>query len=286
MKLRVSHLSRYEYAQTVAFSPHLLYLQPRETPFLRVSRFASNITPHAKVGQMPDALGNHALIAHFWDRADALSIRTEFEIETLETNPFDFLLRQGAAAFPFAYEPYERFVLSPYLPISAEGSAEACEAWLAKHVSIRPSETVALLSALNQRLYQTLQYARRDNAGVQSAAATLASGIGACRDYAVALADLCRTLGFAARFVSGYLYSEGDDHRTDNAMHAWTEVYLPGAGWKGIDPTHGIFCTEAYIPVAHAPVPECVSPVQGSYYSPVRVPSQLTTTVLVERFGG
>lgn len=285
MKLRVSHLTRYEYTQIVSFSPHLLFLRPRETPLLRLGRFAFNISPQAKVTPLIDAFGNNAASVHLWDRADALGIRSEFEIETLEANPFDFLLRLDAASFPFAYDAYERFALSPYLPVSTPAAREAADRWLTSRMPARPSETVALLSALNQQVYQSLQYVRREEAGVQDIGRTLETGSGSCRDYALALVELCRTLGIAARFVSGYLYGEGDDHRNENSMHAWAEVYLPGAGWKGIDPTHGIFCTDAYIPVAHAPVPECISPVQGSYYSSVHVPSRLTTTVLVEKLG-
>lgn len=283
MKLRVSHLTRYEYAQSVSFSPHALYLRPRETPFLRVSRFKFNISPNAKVTTGLDAFDNIVTSAYFWDRAPALNIRTEFEIETLESNPFDFIIRHGASHLPFSYEPYERYALGAYLAAPSAEAQKEIRRWLDQHLPEPPSETVPLLSAVNQALCSAVGYRRREHGGPQEVVTTLQSGLGASRDYAVALIEICRTLGFAARFVSGYSLPVPSDERTDtHAMHAWTEVYLPGAGWKGLDPSQGIFCTDTYIPVAHAPVAECVSPVQGSYYSSVHVPAQLTTNVLVE----
>lgn len=283
MKLRVSHLSRYEYAQSVSFSPHALYLRPRETPLLRVSRFKFNISPNAKVSHAVDAFDNAMYWAHFWDSANALNIRTEFEIETLETNPFDFLLRADAARFPFAYNAYERYVLAPYLAQPSPPAAGAIASWLQTHQATRPTETLSLLSELNRALTNAVSYRARAHGAPQDVATTLQTGSGACRDYAVAMVEICRSLGLAARFVSGYVYTATGHVRADeNTMHAWAEIYLPGAGWKGVDPCHGIFCADTYIPVAHAPVPECIGPVQGSYYSTVRVPSQLTTNVMVE----
>jgi transglutaminase-like putative cysteine protease len=136
---------------------------------------------------------------------------------------------------------------------------------------------------LNQSLFESLSYRCRENGETQDTVTTLQSGQGACRDHAVALIDICRTLGLAARFVSGYVFTiQGDERADSNTMHAWAEVYLPGAGWKGLDPSRGILCADTYIPVAHAPVHECINPVQGSYYSDILVPSHLIKNVLVE----
>lgn len=283
MKLRVSHLTRYEYAQSVSFSPHALYLRPRETPFLRVGRFKFNISPNAKVTTGLDSFDNIVTSVYFWDRAPALNIRTEFEVETLESNPFDFILRHDASHFPIHYEPYERYALATYLAAPSAEAQDAIRLWVDQQLPERPTETLPLLTAINQALCSAVEYQRREHGGPQDVVTTLQSGIGASRDYAVALIEICRTLGFAARFVSGYSLPVPRDERTEtHAMQAWTEVYLPGAGWKALDPSRGIFCTDTYIPVAHAPVAECVSPVQGSYYSTVHVPSQLTINVLVE----
>lgn len=284
MKLHVSHLTRYEYDKPVTFSPHLLYLRPRETPLLRVNSFGFNVSPDAKLVWTRDSHDVLLAWAYFWDSAQALSIRSEFEVETYDTNPFDFILRPYAQTFPFSYEPLEQFNLTPYLAPPFDATQELLRGWLDEHFTDRPQDTTSFLIALNQKIYSTLTYQRREEQGIQSSRTTLSLGGGACRDYAVLLVELCRTLGLAARFVSGYLYSNpGDDHRTVGAMHAWAEVYLPGAGWKGMDPTHGIFCDDAFIPVAHAAVAESVNPIQGTLYSPIPIASSLLTDVRVEK---
>jgi transglutaminase-like putative cysteine protease len=115
---------------------------------------------------------------------------------------------------------------------------------------------------------------------------TMSSGGGSCRDYAAFLVELCRALGLAARFVSGYLYEPRPPDGTSAAvqsMHAWAEVYLPGAGWRGLDPTRGIFCDDAFVPVAHAAMAESVNPIQGTFYGLPNTSSRLTTSVSVEK---
>ena len=284
MKFRVTHLTRYEYEQVVAFSPHALYLRPRETPLHRTSRFTLNISPSFKLTFTRDAYDNTVGWVHFWDRANALSIRSEFEVETLEINPFDFVLRLDATKFPFAYTAAEQLAMTPYLATPFDESHPRLRNWLDEHYVNRPTETVSFLTGLNTILYCQLTYKRRDDPHVQPALSTLELGTGTCRDYAMLLVELCRALGFAARFVSGYFYTYPEDNRVSaGAMHAWVEVYLPGAGWKGIDPTHGIFTTSAYIPLAHAPKAEEVSAIQGAYFSPMPVASQLTTRLLIDR---
>ena len=283
MKLHVSHLTRYDYAESASFSPHMLYLRPRETPLLRVNSFGFNITPEAKLVWTRDSHDVLLTWAYFWEPAAALNVRSEFEVETFDANPFDFLLKDYAIKFPLAYEPLEKFNLAPYLAPPFDETQAALRNWLDEHFVDRPVETVPFLSALNALLRSTLRYTRRDERGIQPSRRTLELGSGSCRDYAVLFAELCRTLGFAARFVSGYLYDPQLDSPAHGAMHAWTEVYLPGAGWKGLDPTHGMWCDDSFVPVAHAAVAESVNPIQGSYYSPVPIPSKLTTSVLVEK---
>ncbi|HTQ29895.1 MAG TPA: transglutaminase family protein [Opitutaceae bacterium] len=283
MKLHVSHLTRYDYTESVSFSPHLLYLRPRETPMLRVNSFGFNIAPEAKLVWTRDSHDVLLAWAYFWEPAAALNVRSEFEVETFDPNPFDFLLKDYAADFPFSYEPLEKFCLTPYLAPPFNETQAALRNWLDEHFVDRPGETVPFISALNSLLCSTLRYTRRDERGIQPSRRTLELGSGSCRDYAVLFAELARTLGLAARFVSGYLYDPQLDSPAHGAMHAWTEVYLPGAGWKGLDPTHGTWCDDSFVPVAHAAVAESVNPIQGSYYSPVSIPSKLTTSVLVEK---
>lgn len=284
MKLRVSHLTRYEYDREVGFGPHILYLRPRESAGQRLLFHRLSVQPEAKLGHIRDPHDNNYASAHFWERADSLNIRSEFEVERLLANPFDFILKPYAVPFPFAYEPVFDFALGPYLAPPFDDTQARLRAWLDEHFVDRPAETVPFLTALNTLLYQTLRYTRREERGIQPSRLTLDLGGGACRDYAVLLMELVRTLGLAARFVSGYLFAPaGDDHRTVGAMHAWAEVYLPGAGWRGLDPTHGIWCDENFIAVAHAAQAESVNPVQGGIYSTAPVTSRLLTDVVVER---
>jgi len=129
-------------------------------------------------------------------------------------------------------------------------------------------------------------YRRRDEQGVQSSAQTLVRGSGSCRDYAVLLMELCRALGLAARFVSGYLYessASGATPQSPPSMHAWAEVYLPGAGWRGLDPTRGVFCDDAFVTVAYAPFAESVNPIQGTSYGPASATTKLTSVLSVEK---
>jgi transglutaminase-like putative cysteine protease len=283
MKLKVSHLTRYEYDRKVSFSPHVLYMRPRDGALLRVNHFHFNISPDAKIIWSRDYYDNPLAWAHFWERSPTLSIRSEFDVETLESNPFDFILNPGAFTFPFDYEELSKFNLTPYLAPPFDETRSVLSNWLDEHFVDRPKETVPFLVALNTLVHQSLTYTRRYERGIQPSLTTLQLGTGSCRDYAVLFVELCRTLGLAARFVSGYLYDPEINSPAHGAMHAWAEVYLPGAGWKGLDPTHGIFCDEAFIPVAHGAVAESVNPIQGSYYSPDPVPSKLSHSILVEK---
>jgi transglutaminase-like putative cysteine protease len=283
MKLRVSHLTRYEYVQSVSFSPHALYLRPRESADQRVTRFAFNISPHGKITSSLDVYDNPVSWVNFWDQSTALNIRSEFDVETLGANPFDFILVGGAARLPFEYSAYDKYMLTPYLNRPSAEAQNVANDWLTIASCAGIDETVAFLVQLSSQLNSRIKYTARLEPGIQTMETTLQTGSGTCRDFAVAMIEILRGVGVAARFVSGYIAEREGAQHADNAMHAWVEVYLPGAGWKGIDPTHGVFCDDHYIAVAHAPRPECVSPVQGSYYSPVAVPSELTTRVLVER---
>jgi len=283
MHLQISHLTRYEYDREVQLHPHLLYLRPRENPLLQVNRFAFTFQPEAKVAWMRDDFDNLPASAQFTARASTLVISSEFAVTTTDTPPFDFLVRDYATTFPFAYEPLHRFNLSIYLTPPDAAVQVALRSWLDARFTARPKETVAWLFALNQVICRNLTYKRRDEEGIQTALQTITLGTGSCRDFAVVLIECARTLGVAARFVSGYMFDPSTNGSAAGSMHAWTEVFLPGAGWIGIDPTHGIFCQNAYVPVAHAVVAESVNPIQGSFFSAVPAVAKLTSDVRVHQ---
>jgi transglutaminase-like putative cysteine protease len=283
MHLQISHHTRYEYDREVQLQPHLVYLRPRENPLLEVKRFALTLQPEAQLNWMRDDFDNMSVSALFPRPAATLDIVVESEVVTADLPPFEFLVRDYAVKFPFQYEPLHRFNLGLYLAPPTEATQTLLRTWLDANFTDRPAGTVAWLFALNQTVTKAMEYCRRDEPGIQSAETTLLRGLGSCRDFAVLLIECARTLGVAARFVSGYLYDPAATDETTFSMHAWAEVFIPGAGWRGLDPTHGIFCTNAYIPIAHAVVAESVNPIQGSFFSEVPATAKMTVRVRVKR---
>jgi len=286
MILQVSHLTRYYYSQKVHLSPHRLYLRPRETPRHKLRRFTSDFAPPARMVTTLDAADNVLAWCYWNDAVTAVNLSTEFEIETLDANPFDFVVRPDAAGYPFKYDADERTALAAFLWLPASETAERLKRWLAEAIPQPPQETVAYLDAVNNAVRRAVEYTRREESGILEPLATLDQGKGSCRDSATLLIAVLRTMGLAARFVSGYLYEPPPDAGTPavpTAMHAWTEVFIPGAGWKGLDSTRGIFCNDAFVPVAHAAQGATVSPVQGSYYGPPSTTAELQADITVQR---
>jgi transglutaminase-like putative cysteine protease len=288
MFLRIIHLTRYEYSQPVSFAPHAIYLRPRESPRQHLHRFDLTVSPAARRVATNDAEENALEWAYFAADtfAPTLEFRSESLVETTDTNPFDFFLAPSALRFPFEYNPPERYVLSPFLIAPLGTNETSLRSWLDVHLPSPPQDTVAFISALNTAVHQSLNYRLRQEPGIQNPTETLACNSGSCRDYAVFFIALCRTLGLAARFVSGYLYEPAPPGVTNPVppdMHAWTEIYLPGAGWRGVDPTRGIFCDDRFVPVAHSAISESVNPIQGTFYGPTTVSANLVTQLTLDR---
>lgn len=283
MRLQIIHTTRYKYDRKVHLHAHLLYLRPRENPLLQVNKFELKIQPDGDVDWMRDDFDNLPASILFNSEANLLEICTECEVTTSDLAPFDFLLRDYAVDFPFAYEPLHQRNLGIYLEPPELGTQKALSTWLVANMSPSPNATVAWLLALNQAIQNAFSYARREEPGIQSPLTTLQLGSGSCRDFAMFMVEIARMKGIAARFVSGYLFDPMVDGRSPGEMHAWVEVFLPGAGWRGMDPTHGIFCTNSYVPVAHAVVAESVNPIQGSFFSAVPTVGELSTEVFVRQ---
>lgn len=282
MRLKITHTTLYQYDFPVQIHPHLLYLRPRENPLLRVNDFSFEIEPAAQIDWMRDDFDNLPASAQFSQNTNFLSIVSRCIAETSDTTPFDFLLRDYARIYPFEYEPLHRFNLSIYLNQAKDTARTEIKQWLDQHFATGLTDTISWLFALNQTINQKISYIRRDEPGIQSAITTIKLGTGTCRDYAVLLIECARLLGLAARFVSGYLYDPANNGTIAGDMHAWVEVFLPGTGWRGLDPSRGMFCDNAYVPVAHAVVAESVNPVQGSYYSSSPVTSTMSSDARVE----
>lgn len=288
MFLRLTHVTGYTYSQPVTFAPHALYLRPRESPRQRLHEFTLQITPSARCVATNDPLDNALDWAYFAPETQArqLQFRSEMMVETLDSNPFDFFLKPTAIGYPFSYDNAEAAALGPCLARVDDADTTALRRWLANLLPSLPQETVPLVTALNQVVNQGLRYNRRDEPGIQPAAATIQLGTGSCRDYAVVLIELCRLHGIAARFVSGYLYEAplpNIANPVGPTMHAWTEVYLPGGGWRGLDSTRGIFCDDSFVPVAHAAVAESVNPIQGNFFGLPGITSTLSTHLTIHR---
>ena len=283
MQLSSHHLTRYTYDREVRFLPHLLYLRPRENPSLVVSNFALMVQPAANVEWMRDDWDNLAASAQFIASGSTLEIKSECVVSTADTPPFDFPIRDYAQRFPFSYEPLHRFNLGIHLTPPEGGIQTALLQWLEARFPMRPTDTIGWLFALNACINRSISYRRRPEHGIQPVTTTIATGSGSCRDFASLLIECARTFGLAARFVSGYVYDPIRGNNQPGDMHAWVEVFVPGAGWKGLDPTYGIFCHHGYVPVAHAVVPESINPVQGSFLSSAPLLGTMSVEVFVRR---
>ncbi|WP_308875100.1 transglutaminase family protein [Thiothrix subterranea] len=247
--------------------PHTLRLRPREGYELRIESSNLNITPAATLRWHRDVEDNSVAIATFKTPTTQLVIESTIIIQQYNEAPLDFLVADYATYYPFAYLPDDQAVLAPYRQAGDPPSA-LLEKWVAS--LWQPGEkiqTYSLLKRLAERIQQTLKYQLREEPGVQSVNDTLTRGTGSCRDSAYLFMETARRLGFAARFVSGYLHAQLAP--TDfGATHAWAEVFLPGAGWKGFDPTIGTIVGTDHIAVAVARQPESVPPVAGAFIGP------------------
>jgi len=289
MKIAVDHLTEYRYERPVGFGEHSLYLRPRESQTVHVASFSLVCSPEARVRWMRDCFNNVVAVAGFGiAEASLLSFHCRMTFDVVEENPFDFILEPRAHEFPFRYDEREKSALRPYL------EPEESERWKILDwvrgtlgLSAQSRDTISFLADLNRAIHQNIAYQRRDEEGIQSANVTLELGSGSCRDMAELLVATSRQLGLAARFVSGYVYEPppadgtGGFNRAAGSMHAWAEVYLPGAGWRGFDPTNGILTDHRFLPSAVANRPDWVNPIQGQYLHYGQVASEMSVSLTV-----
>jgi transglutaminase-like putative cysteine protease len=266
-RYKILHRTYYNFPAAVRLEPHVLRLRPREGYELHIESSTLDITPPAALRWHRDVEDNSVAIATFDSPTTQLLIESNIIIQQYNQAPLDFLVAGYAAHYPFAYKPEDKTVLSPYI-VAGHPLSNLLDKWVAN--IWQPSEriqTYSLLQRLAERIQQTLVYQLREEPGVQSATDTLIRGTGSCRDSAYLFMEAARRLGFAARFVSGYLHTQPAP--TDlGATHAWAEVFLPCAGWKGFDPTIGTVVGTDHIAVAVARQPESVPPVAGAYVGP------------------
>ncbi len=280
-RLKIKHITEYAFREIVTLKPHRLLIRPREGHDVRIESSILTITPSYSIAWCRDVYDNSRAVVTFPEPADSLSIVSEVVIQHFDEAPLDFFIEDYAVYYPFAYAQADQADLAVFqLPVSAEDQ-QTVHAWLAQlGLGNDTTETFTLLAQLNHAISSGFRYQAREEAGVQTPAQTLMRGSGSCRDYATLFIAACRCLNFAARFVSGYLHAQTTE--TGNATtHAWAEVYLPGTGWKGFDPTTGEVTGTHHIAVAVARDPEAVPPVSGSFIGSVFAAPVLTVNVQV-----
>jgi transglutaminase-like putative cysteine protease len=267
-RYKIVHRTYYNFGAVVHLEPHSLLLRPREGHELHIESSALDISPKATLRWHRDAEDNSVAIATFGSPTNQLSIESEVIIQQFNEGPLDFLVADYAIDFPFSYRPEDRVLLSPYMSVAQNTAKSMLADWVAGF--LQPGEkiqTYVLLQRLCTHIQRTLSYQRREEPGVQAVAETLSCNTGSCRDFAYLFVEAARYLGLASRFVSGYLHAQ-PSASDFGATHAWAEVFLPGAGWKGFDPTTGNIVGADHIAVAVAMMPESVPPVAGSYIGP------------------
>lgn len=287
-RLQIHHITRYDYACTVNLMPHTLLLQPREGHDIHIESAQLLISPDYQLQWQRDVYDNAVAEVSFLCASDHLSIDSLIVIQHYDDQPLNFLVADYAVTYPFQYQMHEHADLAPYLSVIYPQDLFAVQAWTQQFW--RPGqivETYLLLEWINKAIATGFTYLGREAAGVQTPATTLAFGCGCCRDFATLFIDACRALGLAARFVSGYLYSPSS--LGAGATHAWAEVYLPGVGWKGFDPTSGLIVGNDHISVAVSRHPEAIPPIAGAFQTVMPIaqlpnPEMLVTVQVEELF--
>ncbi len=267
----LNHVTHYRYDRLVSLSPQIVRLRPAPHSRTPILSYSLKVTPDEHfINWQQDPQSNYLARLVFPEKTREFKVEVDLVAELSVINPFDFFLEPSAEKFPFAYEPGLRHELLPFLEkLPASPLFKAFVDSIARD----STPTVDFLVALNQRVQRAIGYVIRMEPGVQTPAETLIKAKGSCRDSAWLLVQVLRHLGLAARFVSGYLIQLTPDVKSLDGpsgtevdftdLHAWTEVYLPGAGWVGLDPTSGLFAGEGHIPIACSPEPSSAAPITG-----------------------
>ncbi len=268
----LNHVTHYRYDRPINLGPQIVRLRPAPHSRTRILSYSMRVEPATHfINWQQDPQSNYLARLVFPDKTTSFRIEVDLVAEMAVLNPFDFFLEPSAEHYPFTYEPEVELELEPYM-IKAPATP-AFAAYLAT-VPREKTATNDWLVSLNQKLQRDIGYLVRMEPGVQTPEETLVKASGSCRDTGWLLVQLLRHLGLAARFVSGYLIQLKSDVKSLDGpsgteidftdLHAWCEVYLPGAGWIGLDPTSGLLAGEGHIPLACSPEPGSAAPVSGA----------------------
>lgn len=272
IRVALQHVTSYRYDRLVNLGPQVIRLRPAPHSRTPVPGYSLKVTPGDHfLNWQQDPHGNYLARLVFPKPTKEFRVEVEVIADMTVINPFDFFLESYADQFPFEYEGWLNRELKPFLEFDHTGPR--LNAYL-EGVDRRPRSTIDFLVDINSRLQRDISYLIRLEPGVQSPEETLSRGSGSCRDSAWLLVQMLRHFGLAARFASGYLVQLAPDVKSLDGpsgpeadftdLHAWCEVYLPGAGWVGMDPTSGLFCGEGHIPLACTPDPTSAAPITGT----------------------
>jgi uncharacterized protein (DUF2126 family) len=267
----LNHVTHYKYDRPVQLGPQVVRLRPAPHSRSTIVSYSLRVEPATHfINWQQDPFANYQARLVFPEKATEFKVTVDLVVEMAVYNPFDFFLEPGAENFPFEYEPLVAQELAPYLAV--EPITPLVKAYLEK-IDRKKQRTIDFLVGINQQLQSDIKYLIRMEPGVQTPEQTLKNASGSCRDSGWLLVQLLRRCGLAARFVSGYLIQLTPDVKALDGpsgtsvdftdLHAWCEVYLPGAGWIGLDPTSGLLAGEGHIPLACTPQPSGAAPIEG-----------------------
>jgi transglutaminase-like putative cysteine protease len=278
---QISHSITYEYSQPVTLLPHKLRLRPQCSGQQSVTQFALQISPTPlKMVDVRDLDGNDIL--QVWFEAvpvQKLQIQSQVQVISHLSAPFDYLLEPWAVKLPIDYPHSVWQRLQPYLQGYLGGVIDPVATQLGAELWSEHQGIGNFLNALNQKIYQSCEYLLRIDGLPWPPGVTWSKKSGSCRDLAVLFIEVCRSVGVAARFVSGY---EAGVESPDRYLHAWVEVFLPGAGWRGYDPTHGLVVADDHIVLATAPRQQQTMPVEGQVQGKI-VSETMTDQLLIQK---
>lgn len=291
--IRVRHETRYRYDRPVEFEEHQLMIRPRDGHDLRLLEAGLRIAPRARVRWSFDTFGNSIARVFFEEPAEELVVESELLVRRHVYDDPLLSIADEALPYPFRYRDDEQIDLAPLLHLQHPEDRAMLTHWRAGALPELPESSLDLLHALGAAIHEGFGYDRRDELGTQSPRETLEKGHGTCRDFAFLFMEAARDLGFAARFVTGYLHDpalNGDGAesgqggtRGGGATHAWAEAFVPGAGWVEFDPTNLIVAGSDLVRVATTRTPEQAQPIQGSFKGPPETRSTMEVTVEVTR---
>lgn len=278
-RVRIIHKTAYHYHEPVTFGLHSALLRPREGHDLHIESSILEVEPKADVRWVRDIYGNSIANISFLEPGRKLSVFSDISVDQFDDRPIECSVASSARFYPFQYPPNEQIELIPYRLPSYPYDGPGVQSWLSD--LYKPGQIVGtfeLLDDLNTRIFESFKYSRREEVGVQLPCQTIALGTGSCRDYAVLMMEAARHWGFGARFVTGYIMMGEGQH---GATHAWTEIYIPGAGWRGFDPTNNKLAGSEHVSVGVAREHEKASPISGSWAGPANAFERLEVSVQV-----